>query len=192
MRLYNYGIAIVMGVLCLSACGPWLVESVTDNGTVTTVSQLRLFNGDISGWVESSNADSFNIYTGTELENPLDGGADVYTGMGMIQAFIQDVEGPSPQRLIVYAMDFGSPAAATQMFAQEQGQMGATSIPIRGYDVATAFATSVSGGTGVTVYAHFDKFYLQLMLTGFSNQTDAMSKAYMFLHLFNLRWNGSI
>ena len=191
MRLYHYSTIIALAALGLLACGPWKIESVPDSGAVTTVRQLRLFNGDVSGWIEATTADSFNIYTGTELENPLDGGADAYTNMGMIQAFIQDMVGPNPEGLVIYAMDFGSNDAAVAMYKQEQAQWGATSLPVGSYPSATAFAVVVSGGTGVTVYANFDKFYLQLMLTGFSNQTDAMSKAYMFLHLFYLRVNGS-
>ena len=186
----HYGLIIAAGALCLMSCSNLTFISVPDSGIPTTVAQLRLFNGDISGWIESANADSFNVYTGTELETPLDGGADVYTNMGMIQAFIQEMQGPNPEDLVIYTMDFGTPGAATQMFEQEQSQWGASSLPISGYDNATAFATSTSGGTGVNVYAHFDKFYMQLMLSGFANQTDAMSKAYLFLHLFDLRRQG--
>ncbi len=182
MNLYRLIGFIALGGLSFFSCN--VKATSNNNNSINNAQQLKISNSAISGWVESSNPDSFCIMNSAELENggcaALDGGAGTYTNGGFVQAMFQDMAGPSGEAIKYYVMQYTDSAAAAEIY----GEALSTTTPIDsmpGYAKSVAFGSYVLGGAA---YAHLGKFFFLLSLDGFANQTLAFQSASQFLTLF--------
>jgi hypothetical protein len=152
----------------------------------TTVDQLEISDSDISGWAKSTaNGDTFCTYPIDSFYNGppgnIDGGAVPYDSIGCKEIAYQTITGPSTMLCFSYAMDFITVSKASAMFGYEKfSQIPNVSIP--NYTISNAFAKSIING--VMVYAHFNKFYIEIKLIGFTDNTAALTSAGEFLDVF--------
>jgi hypothetical protein len=158
----------------------------TSSATATNVSQLKITNGAISGWQINAASDSFGVFAAADFHNDIDGGDKPYTDRGLIEVADEHMVGPNGVELggHAYLMDFGTDAAATAMF-QYQATQFTPQVAITGYDNSIAFGYVTVGG--ITVFAHFKKFYFELPFTGYSAQSQAISDANLFLGYFKAK-----
>jgi hypothetical protein len=180
---------IVRKLLLFSACAGLVLcvcnlttNKNTSSTTATSVSQLKITNGAISGWQMVTTADSFGVWAAADFHNDIDGGDKPYTDRGLIEVADFHLLGPNGTELGVHAyfMDFGTEAAATAMFQYQASQSIYTPhVAITGYDNTVAFGYAVLGG--ITAFAHFKKFYIELPFTLYSAQGQAISDANLFL-----------
>jgi hypothetical protein len=77
-------------------------------------------------------------------------------------------------------MDFGTTANAAAM-VQRQASIYSPLINIPGYDSTVTIASPALGG--ITVFAHFGKFYIEVSFIGYQDQSQAISDAKLFLDL---------
>ena len=149
----------------------------------TTVDQLEISDSAVSGWAKSSaNADTFctfpidSFYSG---DFGVDGKAIPYDSGGCKEIAYQTLTGPNSTVFRSYAMDFLTVSKASAMFGiLKSMQVPNTAIP--GFDISTAFVKSSI--SGATVYAHFNKFYIEITLVG--DSTTALASAGDFLGVF--------
>lgn len=168
----------VIASLCI-VCSPASQLTVKAPST-TPIDSMIFASAEISPW----KADSVAYYQGTALYNGIDGGAGQYLDQGLIETAIQTlVNNASPSNdslnCKAYIMDFGTSANATNMFdtvmSKAVDKKTFTSFPstIAGFDDSPL--------VGIIAYAHFDRFFFQMDLEGYSDKTKAINDADKFL-----------
>jgi hypothetical protein len=166
-------------VLCLCNVA---TNKNTSSTTATNVSQLKITNGAISGWQIVTLSDSFGVFSAADFYIDIDGGDKPYTDRGLIEVADEHMAGPNGAGLgpKAFFMDFGTDAAATAMFQYQASQSIYTPhVAITGYDNSVAFG--YAGVGGITVFAHFKKFYIELPFVGYTSQNQPISDANLFL-----------
>jgi len=113
-------------------------------------------------------------------------GAGAYTDQGCKVTVYESLVGPNDQNAMLYAMDFGTSANATNMFNIQQSTYSATDA-IPGFDstVAVGHKALVS----VTVYAHINAMYFELTISGAGDNTLAYQEAGNFLTVLKAKSN---
>jgi hypothetical protein len=140
--------------------------------------KFKLADSEVSGWKQDASDSAYSLWTADNLTDKIDGAAPAYTSRGCKFAMYQDLVGPDPEVCGVLAMDFGTDAKATSMFAYQKDLTGA-SVAIPQYDSGTAIG--YPSLTGMTVFAHFGWAYFELQLDGYSDQAKAGQAATPFL-----------
>ena len=135
--------------------------------------------------MSSVNADTFCTYPIDSFYNnapgSIDGGAIPYDSAGCKEIAYQTLTGPGSEIYSSYAMDFVTVTKASAMFGiSKSSQSSFTAVP--GFDSSAAFAQSLTNG--VKAYAHFNKFYIEITLIGFTDNSTALSTAGEFLGIF--------
>jgi hypothetical protein len=152
----------------------------------TTVGQLEISDTSVSGWAKSTaNGDTFCTYPIDSFYNgppgSIDGGAIPYDSIGCKEIAYQTLTGPGPMISSSYAMDFATIAKASAMFEYKKfSQIPNLAVP--GFDLSTAFAKSLTNGA--TVYTHFNKFFIEITLLGYTDDAAALDPASKFLDVF--------
>jgi hypothetical protein len=156
------------------------------------VRMLKVTNTDISNWKMAQAADSFTLWTAANFYDDVDGGIEVYTDRGLIELADIHLIGPIGSDGVQnelsahsFIMDFGTEANALEEYNFQKTRWSADAFDISGYNNKIAFAKPILGG--ITVYAHFKKFYFELTFAGFSDQKQAESTAIQFLGLFEMK-----
>jgi hypothetical protein len=189
--IFFFGGSACFIALLFCTCNFMFVENIASD-KATNVSQLKIASTEISNWAMASSADSFTLWTAANFEQDIDGGYDVYTNRGMIEVadfhMIGPIDPAGEQNTIAtrsYIMDCGNDSNAIELYKYWQIYNSADAFKIPRYKTTTAFAIAVQGG--ITVYAHFKKFYFELKLFGFSSQPQAAATAVQFLGLFRAK-----
>jgi hypothetical protein len=177
-------VIISLGSICFLLCTP--KSPTAPAPSKTTVDQLEISDAAVSGWAKSTaNADTFCTYPIDSFyccaPGSVDGGAVPYDSSGCKEIAYQTLTGPSPMIYTSYAMDFVTIAKASAMFGiSKSSQIPNVAIP--GFDISIAFAKSITNG--VIVYAHFNKFYIEITLLGYTDDAAALDPASKFLGVF--------
>ncbi len=178
-------------MLMVCACNLVFVENVS-NAKATNVSQLKISSTEISNWKLASSADSFTLWTASNFYDDVNGGIEKYLNNGMIEVADIHMVGPvgkdGSQNIIAthsFIMDYGNDSNAVAIYNYQKTLYSAEAFKLPRYSLNSAFAVSVIGG--ITVIAHFKKFYFELTFSGFSDQTEAANTAVQFLGLFRLK-----
>ena len=152
------------------------------------VQQLEIANNEITGWGIDTNGlgagySSQNPFavSAANLHNVIDGGDMQYIDEGCIEAIFEYLQKyNSFEQATIYFMDFGTTANAAAM-VQRQASIYSPLINIPGYDSTVTIASPALGG--ITVFAHFGKFYIEVSFIGYQDQSQAISDAKLFLDL---------
>jgi len=82
----------------------------------------------------------------------------------------------------MFAMDFGTADDATAMYGILKADKGGLAIDVGNYVQTTAFgARHISG---INAYAHFGKYYFEINLANYTDETAAINQAETFLEEF--------
>jgi hypothetical protein len=174
-------VSIGLVTVCLLLCTS---KSPTEpSPSKTTVDQLEISDSTIAGWSHSSaNGDTFCTYPIDSFyccaPGNVDGGAVPYDSAGCAVIAYQTLTGPNQEISSSYAMDFLTVAKASAMFGKSKSSE-ASERAISGFDVSTAFADTVING--IKAFAHFNKFYVEITLLGFTDNATALACASEFL-----------
>ena len=183
MNLYRLIGFITMGGVCFFSCN--LKSTSNNNGTINNAQQLKIANGAISGWSESSNPDSFVIINGVaQLQEgtnaSIDGGSGTWTDAGgFVEAMCQDMVQIGGEEIVYYVMQYTDTAYAAATYSDVQ----TTTLPVDsmpGFPKSVAFGCYAQG----VAYVQIGHFAFWLKLFGFANQTVAYQSASQFLTLF--------
>lgn len=185
--MVNANYKLAMFVLALSICGCktiWInTSAMNDLSGASNVVQLQISPTDVTGWQQVAGSDGFNVYSAQGLYKPLDGGADPFNQKGVIEGIIQKLDGPTPTKLEAIVLDFGSEPKAITMFQFRVQTINPPQLIIPNFSDSMAFASSTLDG--VTVYAYIKKFYFEVALSGFQDQSEALQTASLFVDLYS-------
>src|SRR5271157_771243 len=80
-------------LLSFCTCKTIWINTSKDNDSIgaTNVGQLQITSMDLGSWQQAG----FNEYSSVGLWGPIDGAAQTYISQGVIEAAIQDLNGPS-------------------------------------------------------------------------------------------------
>jgi len=78
-------------------------------------------------------------------------------------------------------MDFATLAKASGMFGQKKSSQSPI-VAVPGFDISTAFAMPLINGA--MIYAHFNKFYIEITLLGSADSAAVLTSAGEFLGVF--------
>ncbi len=171
-------------VLCL--CSP--SGSDKDEGA-KSVEQLKIIDNDITGWQiakvsdTSVISDSFDVYTPAALYSKMDGPAGEYIDQGVVTAMFEHMTSPDGQNdLQLKVMDFGTPAKATAMFNDKKSREFNNAILVAPYADTLVVARPLLAG--LSVCAHYKKFYFEMDVSGFSDRTRELQTVDAVMDLF--------
>jgi hypothetical protein len=190
-NLLKTGSLVAFFLLVLS-CNLVMVNDEIEGQKGNNVRMLKVTNTDISNWKMAPSADSFTLWTAANFYDDVDGGIEVYTDRGLIELADLHLLGPigsdgvqNELALHSFIMDFGTEANAVDEYNFQRTRYSSDAFDIPEYSNKIAFARPVFGG--VTVYAHFKKFYFELNFLGFSDQNQAVATAMQFIGLFQTK-----
>jgi hypothetical protein len=157
--------------------------------TSTTLAEQKISDSDITGWSTSAaNADTFCVYPIDSFyccaPGSADGGATPYDSAGCKEVAYQTLTGPSEMIFSSHSMDFLTAGKADSMFTLMKSWKSPV-ISINGFDTSTAFATKAL--QSLTVYAHFNKYYLEFYILGVTDEAAGFDAATKFLNVYKNR-----
>jgi len=150
-----------------------------DTTTISAVADLRL-STEVSNWSEASG--SYKEFDVQGLYDIINGGAVTDENNGLVEGIFQEMAGSSGRNVEIRVEDFGNAASATAMFNYSATNSVSQKVTFADFAEATAVGTQVLGG--VTVFAHFGKFYFNLQFTGYSDNQVAAADANGFLKTY--------
>jgi len=185
MTKINHTIIACSFLLTLCLCRTIWINTSKDNdlSTANSVGQLQISSMDVTGWKQTAGPTGFCIFSASNFNLDVDGGVQLYIQNGLIEVADQRVEGASGKQLTSYCMDFGNEIAARKMF-DIQKLSCSTLLNIPYYSDTVGIAGNVSGGKGY-IYAHFKKFYIELLFIGLQDQTEVLQTASLFLDIYS-------
>jgi hypothetical protein len=185
LRFFRWTVCSFVAVASLACSGS------SDQGGVpqdenSFGAKYKLANNEVTAWTQDTSANGYSVWTAANLTDKIDGAAPAYTSRGLKFAMYQKMLGSGLQNCIVVAMDFGTDAQATAMFAyQKEVTSAADAVPQ--YDASVAIG--YPGLSGMTVYAHFKASYFELQLDGYADPTSASQAATPFLKVLEKKSN---
>jgi hypothetical protein len=174
--------AAIFGLLAVSLLVVCKIVGDEEASGDRTVASLAIKDGDVTNWKEENQG--YRPYTQDNFFDIINGGADEYINRGLIEGFQQIlVISGSDYTATFLIMDMNSDANAKSMF-DFKADAASTKEAAGNYSESTAV---IDAGflSGCTAYAHFEKFYLELLFTGYaSNLSEAKNNAVSFLEIF--------
>jgi hypothetical protein len=173
-------------LLLLSGLFLFVCSKPNDAGVTTgnvTVGLKDLFNAaSFDGWIADSSRHFF-IYDGPEFFQYADGGAQIYLDNGVDSVTIRNlISTDSSKYCIITVMDFGTNAKSSKIFNLKASKNQA-STAITSFNPAQAVALTEYLGN-ILVYAHFDKYYFEIQLTGYTDAAVSISDAVLILNKY--------
>jgi hypothetical protein len=172
--IISIGVVFTLGTALVLGC-----KLMPTSTSTPPLEQLKIANSEISNWQPQGD---MQIYIGSQLYGLNDGGAPQYLRKGCIKTGWQVMNGPSGESAQNMVMDFGTSAAAEDMFAEKKSQNSASALRDSKYSDSTVIVANDLGT--ITGYAHFYNYYFEIGLTNFSNPQDAIKTLNQFLGLY--------
>jgi hypothetical protein len=156
-------------------------HSGNGNDTTATLSasDLRLTN-EASGWSEESG--SYIEFDVQGLYDLIDGGAVPHEEYGLVEGIYQTMTGPSGRTAEIYVEDMDNAANAKELFDYQA--QNAVSQKVTFPDFAEAAAVASQHLSGITVFAYFGQFYLNVNLMGYTDAQTATTDGNGFLKTY--------
>lgn len=180
-------LVIFLSSLCtyLCFCNP------TSAQKASTVSRLKINNGDVSGWTVKTSSE----YTQDSWRSAvIDGGVDKYSkdrGFTISAVLDEVLDGGSGKTIEIYALDYGSAANATTMFDYEKTTEYSSYLELLTPDYTDTVAVGeITHSPDIYVFAHFKQFYIELRTSTFSDFPTAKNIAINLLGIFETKING--
>jgi hypothetical protein len=148
-------------------------------GATSTVQQFNIDTGRIAAWTPDT---AMKKYIDDSLYNLLDGGAPQYLNKGCLVTGFQRCNNPDGALAEIKVMDFGKDSNATGMFKQMQSNNIGSIVTDPLFPDSMVLVTPNMGGA--TGYAHFSNIYVELSVTGFADQQNAIQTLNLFLTFY--------
>lgn len=134
---------------------------------------------EITGWVDQP--EYFVAFDTIQLYELIDGGDELYIGQGLIDGILQELKKGTDNTCDVYLFNFGTAQKATNMFTEQSNNVS-TPVLISGYDESIAVGKEFIGGA--IIYAHFNKFEIELSFMGYSDIEQLKADAAIFIQVY--------
>ena len=139
---------------------------------------FRIVN-EFSGWAENSGDDGYFAFDATTLYQAINGGDLPYVSNGLVKGIRQKMTGDNSRYLDAFVMDFGTADDALAMY---DALKSSTPLTVGSYPTTVVSGSGFLGG--VKALAHFDRFYFEASVSGYSEQAQALSDAALFLQWY--------
>jgi hypothetical protein len=141
----------------------------------------------ISSWtMEQGGLASYNDPNSLQLV--MDGGFEIYTDNGMIEGIQEKMSTADGRRNQIMVMDFGTPDKASAMYQFQKARLTGRTATFNYPDTTAIGKVTLNG---VTVYSHFNHFYVELGMTGYSPASKAIADGNLFLGFYETTANQS-
>jgi hypothetical protein len=135
----------------------------------------------ITGWTENEQSGYAAFSSGT-LFDLINGGADQYNDEGLVEGIQQKMTHSSGDKAYsAFVMDFGTAENATAMF-EKMKLNEADPLTIGNYIESVAFGSRHL--SGINAYAHFGKYYVEISLSGYADESLATKEAEAFVEVY--------
>ena len=125
-----------------------------------------------AGWTEQK--DQYRYFVPHGLYDIIDGGADEYIKMGMVDGIVVKLDSAGKKTAELYIEDFNKPGGAQGMVNHRQATASEPK-PLAGLAALGAFFDEVIGGCEVCCYS--GTFYFEMNLTGYDKLDPALKDA---------------
>lgn len=173
-KLVALSLVFILGTGCKNA-----------GGAIAIVTELRLADNIVAGWQEdTARFATFDTATFYEL---IDGGAPAYIDEGLVDGFTQAffrANSPDTFNCKIYVMDFSSPVNSLRMFGKIKSEQNSP-IALTGFDTTVAMASEFLGG--YYAFAAFDRFFIEVSVSGYADLDLALNDAKSFMNVFKTR-----
>jgi hypothetical protein len=184
------GTAVMLMILC--QCSSTNSAKTVYIKTVN-IEKLAFSNGEISGWnVDTTGTSESNPYSlfrasdSMEMFNRFDGGAIKYLhGAPGFSSFLMQNMVDSSKTLTVFIVDYTNSSNASTLFNVTKTSWFMTTT-LAGFSTSIAISDT-SHESDVWACAHFSRFYVELHFLGFSDRTESVSSAEVFLDTLKAR-----
>jgi hypothetical protein len=175
MRGHTYSLRTSIHCLTLVfAAIAWVLTGALDARTSFSVGDLRIKN-EIAGW---SVHERYRLFDPAGLVELIGGAAQAYAERGLVIGLYQKIRGSGETTAELFAQDFGNEKNATAMLAHRQEY---TFSPLPFPKVEGVEAVADLTFDGCVVYARMDRFYFELVFSGFDNVFTALVIARSFV-----------
>lgn len=134
---------------------------------------------EITGWIDQP--EYFATFDTIQLYDLIDGGATFYNENGLIDGILQELKNGTDNTCDVFLFNFGTSQKATNMFTEQTSGIS-SKVLIPGYDESIAVGDEFIGGA--IIYAHFDKFEIELSFMGYTDIELLKTDAEIFLQVY--------
>ncbi|MDD5674594.1 MAG: hypothetical protein PHC61_10550 [Chitinivibrionales bacterium] len=174
-------ITLLGAALAFVGChnGQYPTKLVIDYTPAVKAADFRITN-EFSRWKED-NGGYATYNDAISLQRLIDGGYQEYTDNGLVEGVYQSLSTTDKLNMKVYIMDFGISDQAAYLYNYKKSRGDSNPMAV-GYPDSVAIGYGGSGG--VTVYAHFGKFFFKVSNTGYTSYSTAISDANLFLGFY--------
>lgn len=145
-------------------------------------SAFRLTDNEISGWVDQP--DLFISFDSLQLYNLINGGADVYFEYNAEDGIFQALNKGEDFSCDVFIYNCVSSENAESLF-NDKTEISTATMTIPGYDRSNVLASDFLGGA--MLYVHWNKFFLEISLSGYSDLEVLKNDASQFLSQYSAK-----
>jgi hypothetical protein len=165
----------VMACVAALAAGACKVVKNEGGGGSVSVKDLRITD-EVSGWTEKT-TEGYVEFNTKGFYDLINGGAKPYEDQEMIEGIMQDMSASEGRECMIYVIDFGTDQKAEEMFLYQKSRI--TSLQAVGNYPEAMVAADASASNYAMVYAHFGKFYVELLVM--EELSQALGTADLFL-----------
>ena len=154
--------------------------SCTDDVTETPewYEEVRI-SDEITDWADQ--AEYFVVFDTAQLYDLIDGGDEFYISKGLVNGFTQRLLKNSGTICDPFIFNFGTVQNATTTFMAQSNNI-TTPVLLSGYSDSTVIGDEFGGGA--KIYAHFDRYELELSLMGYTDIELLKEDAALFLQVY--------
>lgn len=154
--LQRLGPAAILAMACALVCA---CANSGSNDHGPTLSAFRLVD-QVDGWQE----DSYTEFDANTMYALVDGAAVPHVENGLVAGFVQLMKNTADRNLEAYVEEFATAPWAKAVFELQVSGLGET-FELTAFAASEAVAGRILGGA--MVYAHWDRFYFALTMTGY-------------------------
>jgi hypothetical protein len=154
-----------------------------DGDSVKGVYALRVASGDVSGW-EEEKVGGYKTFKASTMCQDVNGYCKDYIDKGLLEGF-QQVIASSSKTATFLITDFVTPEKAAAMYeywtakVDDAGNTGT-------YDAKISILDN-DPADGVIAWAHFNRYVLKLVFSGYLDKADASKVALSFVEVFETK-----
>lgn len=174
-------IKIIALTASVAILGSIACKVVDDDGDANTMAQLKIENGEVTGWNTVAGNSGFIEFIPSTMDAKVNGGASEYINKGLVEGFEQNMQKDGTERTYrSWIIDFGTAEKAAVMFNEKVNKYQSTKEAAGSYAATTAFI--VPTDYGYDAYANFTHYYVWMSFDSYgTNKSEAKNNALGFL-----------
>lgn len=158
----------------------WLFDYTSSADMILWEAAFRLADNEAPGWIDRP--DLFISFDTTQLYTLINGGAILYIEHHAINGIFQAFNNGANTSCDVFIYNCVNRLNADSLFNYKANESSAT-VTVPGFDQSNVIGSEFIGGA--IVYAHWNKYYLEISLSGYNDLQVLKNDATHFLSLYS-------